>query len=405
MKILLVNKFHYLKGGSERYYFTLADAFKAQGHEVIFFSMKDERNVPCGQDKYFVNHSGIGGGLKDKISLLLHVSYSKEAYKKMTELLVIEKPDLVILNLVHRQITCSIIDAIKDFNHKIPIFWTMHDLICACPAYTMLDGKNNICEKCLDGNFNHCIYNKCTHNSYLMSWLSAHEAKQIRKHKWYDKVDLYICPSEFYKKKLEQAYFTKSKIVCMRNPLPIDTKYECNNHDEGYILYFGRLSKEKGVKTLIDAMKTIDYKLIILGTGPLEKELKNYVISSKINNVEFKGFQEGEKLKTYIRNSRCVVLPSEWYENGPYSAMESMALGKPLIVSNKGGLPELVEDGANGYIYNNKEELKEKINTICTINKEAYDLICLNSYNKSIGIFNPINYCEGILAKVEIFTF
>ena len=401
MKVLLVNKFHYKKGGSETYYFTLADALKEAGHEVIFFSMKDDKNIPCDQEKYFIKHSGINGGIMDKLSLFLHISYSKEAYKNMTELLKKENPDLVILNLVHKQITCSIIDAIKEFNPKLPIFWTMHDLICVCPAYTMLDGKGNICEKCLDGNFNHCIYNKCVHNSYLMSWLSAHEAKQIRKHKWYDKVDLYICPSEFYKKKLEQANFTKSKIVCMRNPLPIDTKYECNDHDEGYILYFGRLSKEKGIKTLIDAIKEIDYKLFILGTGPLEKELKDYVISNHINNVEFKGFQEGDNLKNYIRNSRCVVLPSEWYENGPYSAMEAMALGKPLIVSSQGGLPELLKDGTNGFVFRNFDELVSVILKIIICDTSDYSNLCESSLNMAKNYFKPDKYIYNLLKNFK----
>ena len=199
MKILLVNKFHYMKGGSERYYFTLADAFKRNGHEVIFFAMKDEKNIPCKQEKYFVSNSSINGGIKNKISMVLHMVYSKEAYKKMTQLLKDENPDLVILNLVHKQITCSIIDAIKDYNPKIKIFWTMHDLITVCPSYTMLDGNGNICEKCLHGDFNNCKKNKCIHGSTLMSLLSTYEAKQIKKHKWYNKIDLFICPSNFYK--------------------------------------------------------------------------------------------------------------------------------------------------------------------------------------------------------------
>ena len=181
MKILLVNKFHYMKGGSERYYFTLADAFKEKGHDVVFFAMKDEKNIACEQEKYFVNNSSVNGGIKSKLNMVLHISYSKEAYKKMSLLLQEEKPDLVILNLVHKQITCSIIDAIKDYNDKLLIFWTMHDLIAVCPSYTMLDGNGNICEKCLNKDFNNCRKNKCIKGSTLMSWLSTYEAKQIKR--------------------------------------------------------------------------------------------------------------------------------------------------------------------------------------------------------------------------------
>ena len=104
----------------------------------------------------------------------------------------------------------------------------------------------------MDGNFKNCIENKCIKGSTLMSYLSVYEAKYIRRKKWYDKVDLFICPSEFYKRKLEEAHFTNSKIISLRNPLPIHTKYECNDKNEGYILYFGRLSKEKGFLDLIE---------------------------------------------------------------------------------------------------------------------------------------------------------
>lgn len=399
MKVLLVNKFHYMKGGSEKYYFTLADALKKLGHDVIFFAMKDEKNVFCEQEKYFVSNSSVKGGIKSKLNMILHIAYSKEAYKKMKQLCEIEKPDIVILNLVHKQITCSIIDAIKEVNKDTKIIWTMHDLITICPSYTMLDGKGNVCEKCLDGNFNHCKKNKCIHGSRLMSWLSTYEAKQIKKHGWYNKVDLFICPSEFYKKKLESAKFTTSKIICLRNPLPLDTKYEINSQDDGYILYFGRLSKEKGIKTLIDSMKEIDYKLYILGTGPLEEELKEY--SKDYKNIEFKGFQTGETLTNYIRNCRCVILPSEWYENGPYSAMEAMALGKPLIVSNIGGLPELVEEDKNGYIYDDFNKMIEKINKIIHLDKEKYSELCKISNKKAQEMFETEKYIENILLQIK----
>lgn len=399
MRVLLVNKFHFMKGGSERYYFTLAEAFKNLGHEVVFFAMKDEKNISCEQEKYFVSNASIKGGIKSKLNMVMHIAYSKEAYMNMKLLCEEEKPDLVILNLVHKQITCSIIDAIKEVNPKTKIFWTMHDLICACPAYTMLDGNGNICEKCLDGNYSYCKKNKCVHGSKLMSYLSTYEAKQIKKHGWYDKVDLFICPSQFYKKKLDEAHFTKSRIVWMRNPLPFDAKYELNNHDDNYILYFGRLSKEKGVKNLIDAMKDINYKLYILGTGPIEDELKYY--ASNYKNIEFKGFQSGEALTNYIRNARCIVLPSTWYENGPYSAMEAMALGKPLIVSNLGGLPELVENAVNGYIYKTNEELKDVLNLMINLSKDKYSLMCQSSLEKARVYFNQEQYINDLIKIYE----
>ena len=177
MKVLLVNKFHYKKGGSETYYFTVAEALKARGHEVVFFAMKDdEKNIPCEQEKYFVSNAAVRGGIKSRLNMIIHIAYSKEAYENMKNILQNEKPDLVILNLIHKQITLSIIDAIKEYNSKMPIFWIMHDLITICPSYTMLDGKGNICEKCLQGSFSPCVENRCIKGSKLMSILSKYEA-------------------------------------------------------------------------------------------------------------------------------------------------------------------------------------------------------------------------------------
>lgn len=312
MKVLLVNKFHYRKGGSETYYFTLAEALKQAGHEVVFFAMEDrEKNLPCQQEKYFVSNASVTGGIRSKLNMILHLTYSKEAYRKMRQLLAAEKPDLVILNLVHKQITLSVVDAVRDHDPEIPIFWTMHDLITVCPSYSMRDGSGSICEKCLGGNYLHCVKNKCIKGSMLMSVLSAYEAAYIRRRKWYDDVDLYICPSEFYRRKLTEGKFTGRPVITLRNPLPLDTVFETQGQDEGYVLYFGRLSHEKGVKTLIEAAKRAGCRLVILGTGPQEEELK--ALAADAANIEFKGFQTGEALKNYVRNSHCVVLPSEWY--------------------------------------------------------------------------------------------
>ena len=396
MKILLVNKFHYRKGGSETYYFTLAEALRARGHEVIFFAMKDEgKNLPCDQEQYFVSNASVRGGIKSKLNMVLHMNYSKEAYRKMKQLLEAEKPDLVMLNLVHKQITLSTLDAIKEYDPELPVFWTVHDLIMVCPSYSMRDGSGNICEKCLGGDFSHCVKNRCIKGSLPMSILSRNEAEFIRKHGLYNKVDLYICPSEFYRKKLTEAKFTTSPVMAMRNPLPLGTVYEICEKPEDYVLFFGRLSSEKGVGTLIEAAGKCGCRLVILGTGPQEAELK--ALAEGMENVEFKGFQTGQALTDYVKNARCVVLPSEWYENGPYSAMEAMALGKPLIVSNMGGLPELVEDGVNGYIYEKSaENLASCIRKLQQLNADAYRTMAEASLERAKQMFSPEAYVEQI---------
>ncbi|MBD5133157.1 MAG: glycosyltransferase family 4 protein [Clostridiales bacterium] len=402
MKVLLVNKFHYKKGGSETYYFTLAEALKARGHEVIFFSMKDpERNLPCEQEKYFVSNASVGGALKSKINMVTRMAYSKEAYRNITQLLKDEKPDLVMLNNIHRQITLSVIDAVKDFDSKLPIFWTMHDFATACPAYTMLDGAGKICERCLDGDFGHCVDNRCMKGSKLMSMLVKYEADFIRRKRLYDKVDLYICPSEFIMRMLQHAGFTKREIVMMRNPLPMDTQYKLSDTTGDYVLYFGRLSEEKGVRVLIDAVSKVGCRLEIVGTGPLEDELKDYVKRAGAKGVTFRGFQTGRALTDYVAGSRCVVVPSVWYENGPYNVMEAMAIGKPLIVSHYGGLPELVEHGKNGYVYhaadgNAADALADHIRKMFALTEDEYAGMARSSLEKAKEMFDAEQYVVGI---------
>ena len=400
MKVLLVNKFHYRKGGSETYYFTLAEALQKRGHEVVFFAMQDrENNLPCKQESYFVSNASVRGSIRSKLNMALHLTYSKEAHANMKRLLTDEKPDLVILNLVHRQLTLSILDAIREYDPKLPIFWIMHDLIAVCPAYSMRDGRGNICEKCLQGSFRPCVENRCIKGSLPMSLLAKYEADFIRRKKWYDQVTLYICPSEFYRKKLTEGRFTSRPMVTLRNPLPPDTVCEAATEDQGYVLYFGRLSPEKGVGMLIEAAKLCGCPLVILGTGPMEAALKAQ--AGNCPHISFGGFQTGKALTDYVKNSRCVVLPSQWYENGPYSAMEAMALGKPLIVSDNGGLPELVEDGVNGFVCpaaQGAQALAGCIRKMMGLSPEDYRAMAQSSLKKAKEMFDAERYIDEIEA-------
>lgn len=398
MKVLLINKFHYRKGGSETYYFTLAETLEAMGHQVVFFSMEDERNLPCPQSPYFVSHVAAEGGLKNKLALVRRMNYSREAYDRLSALLAAERPQLAVLNLVHKHLTLSVIDALRDFDPGLPIFWTMHDLIAVCPAYTMLNGRGEVCSKCLDGDFGHCVRERCVRSSLPMSLLARREAEFIRKKGWYRQVDLYLCPSEFYRSLLTRAGFTTSPIVTLRNPLPLDTPYEPGGADDGYALYFGRLSREKGVASLIQAARQAGLPLVICGAGPDEARCRQ--LAGEDGLISFRGFQTGQALRDIIRRSRCVVLPSEWYENGPYSAMEAMALGKPLVVSGIGGLPELVQPGVNGQIYAPSEGVPGLIGALQSLFRldgAAYAAMSRASMERARALFDPRRYVEQLM--------
>lgn len=357
MKILLVNKFHYIKGGSETYYFGLGELLEKYGHEVIYFSMKDDNNRPCEQEKYFVDHVDFNApmGKVQTVKAALKMLYSFEAKKKFEQLIIDEKPDIIHLNIFQSQLTGSIVDVAKKYH--IPIVYTAHDLKSVCPNYQMLN-HGVICEKCLHGNYMNCFMTGCMKDSKAKSLLATMEAEVYKIKKIYQNIDLVITPSEFYKKKIEESGVVKCPVVHMTNFLPEETEYKNGAERGEYFLYFGRLSREKGILTLVKAyaQAKVDKPLYIVGTGPMREQIQKTIEEMNLlDRVKLLGFKSGEALKNIIENALCVCLPSEWYENGPYSIMEAQAAGRPVIVSSNGGLPELVEKGITGDVVKPKD--------------------------------------------------
>lgn len=404
MKILLVNKYHYVKGGSETYYFGLADMLRQCGHEVIFFAMEDERNIPCAQAEYFVSNVDFNGDISpfQKLKAACRVLYSFEAKKKIIRLIEREKPDVVHINLVHRHLTLSIVRAVKKLG--LPIIYTVHDLNAVCPNHEMAV-QGSICEKCLHGHFGSCIRQRCMKGSLMKSLLAAAEAMNYKRMKIYEDIDLYITPSAFYKSLLERAQITASPIVHMKNFLPADTIYSDGNPDGGYLLYHGRLSEEKGLLTLLQAVEELpQVQLLIAGSGVMEDVLKQYIASRQLQErVRLLGFQSGAALRRLVAESKCVVLPSEWYENGPYAVMEAMAQGKPVIASRIGGLPEIVKDGVTGYLCEpfNKESLRNCIKKAWSLSESEYRQMQVHSVEHAKRDFAAETYRKQILKLYE----
>lgn len=395
MKILLVNKFHFLKGGSEKYYFELAELLKENGHEVSFFSMKDDKNIKTDCKEYFVDSIDLNNASKLKA---LDVIYSKKNKKKMEEALDEFKPDIVHLNNFQRQLSESIIEAIKE--RDIPIVFTAHDLESICPAITMLDSNKEICELCKKGKFINCIKKKCIKNSSLKSILGAIEGKYYRLKKVYNKkISYIITPSNFYRQKLIEDGISEQKIKVIYNFIDVN-KYDIEIKDNGYGLYFGRLSKEKGILNLIEAFSKIQgKKLYIAGDGPergiIEKIIKERNLDK---NIKLLGYLSQNEVKNYIKNARFVVAPSIWYENCPYSILETQAIGKPIIGANLGGIPELVQDKQNGliYSYNSIDELETKMKFLFE-NKELAEQYGRNAKEYAKKRYSKENYYNNIM--------
>lgn len=361
MRVLLVNKFHWNKGGSEKYYFELGELLKQHGHEVAYFSMEDEKNIKTGDKEYFVPKFDLNNSSKLKA---LDVIYNKENEKIMEKALDEFKPDVVHLNNFQRQLSASIIKPIKKRN--IPIVFTAHDVQAICPAITMMDNDKNPCELCMKGRYINCIKKSCNKGSKLKSALGAIEGYYYRNHKIYiDKIDYIITPSEFYKTKFIEDGINPNKIQAIHNSIEMND-YNVETQNDGYALYFGRLSKEKGILNLINAFAKCDKgNLYIAGEGPEKENIEKIIKENNLEDrVELLGFLNKEQMTDVTRKCKFVVVPSIWYENCPYSVLETLAIGKPIIGSNMGGIPELVIDNENGFIYNTVDELTEKMNLL-----------------------------------------
>jgi glycosyltransferase involved in cell wall biosynthesis len=362
MKVLGVNKFYYLRGGSETYFFSLNQLLEENGYEIIPISMKDERNISNRFEKYFIEHIDYTNmNITEKITNSFKLIYSVEAYEKIKKIVREQKPQIAHLHIFQHQFSPSILHALKKC--KIPIVNTVHDLKVICPNYQMLN-QTGICEKCKGSKYYNCFKYSCAKDSKINSLVYVLEAYLHKILKSYSLVDKYICPSNFYKTKLCEFGIKPEKVVHVPNFVDVNAfipHYEFDN----YFLYVGRIAEEKGLMTLIKAMKFVNKSsLILVGTGPYEKELQNEVANLNINNVKFVGYKTGDDLRGIIQKCKFLILPSEWYENCPMSIIEAMAYGKAVIGSDLGGIPELIADNVTGSVFEagNAEDLAGKIN-------------------------------------------
>ncbi|MBD3413070.1 MAG: glycosyltransferase [Candidatus Aminicenantes bacterium] len=362
MKILLVNKFFYLKGGAERAFFDTAELLKRKGHEILSFSMKHPNNKESSFSNYFVSPVDFNqiSGFGNKIKAAGRILYSVESQKKISELMEYKRPGLVHLHNIHSQISPSILFAIKKYN--LPVVMTLHDYKLACPVYTFFRDQKP-CEKCSGQHYYHCLIHKCSKSSYFKSLLNTlemylhHQLLHI-----YGLVDAFICPSRFlYEKISETGYQFKSHYL--PNFIHFDKYVPSYTWEDKTLVYFGRLSEEKGLSTLCEAAKGLDIKVKIIGDGPLKHDLEKKVSQENIKNIIFTGYQKGRHLYDHIKNSMAAVLPSLWYENNPRMILESFALGKPVIGSRIGGIPELVMDEKTGFTFKpgDAQDLRDKI--------------------------------------------
>ncbi|GAB7562298.1 glycosyltransferase family 4 protein [Methylobacillus methanolivorans] len=394
--LLSVNNYHYRRGGSDVVYLDHAALMEDLGWNNAFFSMHHPKNFATPWENYFVDELEFGNsyGVVDKAIMASKVIYSFEAQKKLKKLLQDYPADVAHLHCIYHHLSPAILPTLHE--HGVPIIMTAHDLKIACPAYKMLN-ETGICEKCKDGNFLNVIKHKCLRNSLGPSVIVALESTLHHKLNTYKKyLSKIAVPSRFFMNKFVEWGWPEDRFTYIPNY--VDSSLFTPEYSPGdYFLYFGRLAPEKGVETLLKSVKKSGVKLKVAGTGP--EEAKLHALQNELQaDVEFLGYQSGEALHTLIKESKAIVLPSEWYENAPMSLLESMAFGKPLVVANIGGIPEMIEPGETGWMFTSGD-VDELANLLTSIDGTADDKLL--TYGKASRAlveerFNRDNYVNSM---------
>ncbi len=363
MTIIQANKFYALKGGAERYMLELSAWLETHGHAVVPFAMQHPDNLPSPFDDKFVSYvqtESTRSSPWQAMRTIGRMTYSLEARRKLATLIAQEKPDLAHLHNIYTQISPSILHTLKD--QRVPVVMTVHDHHLISPQY-------NIWASGCGEDYRHVGLLKGTLERYHKGSAAASlvQTAVYKFHRWlkiYEKhVDLFICPSLYMKRQLVAGGFPVEKIRV--NPFGIDPHVVEPRYDHdgstvrqahgspqaGYFLFVGRLSEEKGIETIVRAAKLIpDVVFKIVGRGSDMERLHR--VADGLENVEFVGFRMGPELARLYRGAMAVLLPSRVHENFPLAILESMAAGKPVIASNVGGVPEIVDDRVNGFLVN-----------------------------------------------------
>lgn len=358
----MVNKFLYPAGGAETYLFQLGKYWEEQGNEVEYFGMEHPDNKVGNRWNLYTRSMDFHRmGIFANVTNPFRIVYSREAKKKMGKILECFRPHVIHIHNFNYQLTPSVLLAVEAYRkrtgRKVRVVYTAHDSQLVCPNHYMYRPKGNqVCDACLHGSFFQCAQGRCIHGSFLRSLLGSLEAVYWNWRKVYKSLDVIICPSLFMKRQLDTNPDFAGKTVRLCNF--VEPVKEAEKKKGSYVLYFGRYSEEKGIRTLLQVCRELpQIPFVFAGGGPLE------ALTEGIPNVKNMGFLSQEQLDPVIRGARFSICPSECNENCPFSIIESMMHKTPVLGSDRGGIPELIETGHTGWLFSagEKEKLKDSI--------------------------------------------
>ena len=406
MKILLINNFFGNYGGAEIMMHETASILKSKGHEVFFFATKSKNTQDYEYSKYFPDY--IHYSSLPKIDFLFHIwksFYNPDAEKKLDLFIKKIKPDVAHCNNITYDLTPSVLNAC--YRNNIPVVMTLHDATLMCPSMTMRIKSGDYCknELCVKGNPIHCLINKCFFGNFMKSAAASAEFLFRKIHRLYDKIQLFICPSQAILSLAARSGINRGKLVHLNNF--VDDSYLKKQpvySNKGYFLYVGRLAEEKGLNYLLEAMSKLPRHigLHIVGTGPDEANLKDYAVGLELSNVVFTGFKTGKELEDEYKGCIATILPCNWFEIFGLTILESFAFGKPVIASHIGGIPEIVENEWDGITFEpkNVDALAEAIEKLYCNNDLAVEM-GKNGRTKAEIVYNSEIYYAKLIRIYE----
>lgn len=398
MKVLFINNFNYLRGGSEKVFFEEKEMLLKNNHKAAVFSRTSEKNEKSEFEGCFpqaMDTERLELSLQT-IRTVKELIYSKDARRGLRDVVSMFSPDIAHAHNIYGRLSTSVLDELKE--SKVPTVLTLHDLKMLCPSYLMLS-HGVVCEKCKGSRYHRAITEKCHKGSFMASAVYALETWINHVFKKYDTVKYFIAPSRFLRNKFIEYGWDPTRVVYLPNFIDSST-IEPSIGTGDYLLYIGRLSREKGVQTLLQALRQVGMptSLKIVGDGPERQELEYIARQSNIQ-VQFTGYLKGVELQQSIANAKAVLMPSEWYENAPISLLEAFAYGKPVVGAEIGGIPEMIDDGVNGFLFTpgNTDELKEVIERVLSMADDALYDMGRSARDKVEREFSPERHYSGLI--------
>ncbi|MEG0992629.1 MAG: glycosyltransferase family 4 protein [Bacteroidales bacterium] len=391
MKVLEINKYFYLKGGTETVFFSTIKLLLERNHDVVIYTTKDARNAKGeGATLYEHDYPELRDcSMLNKLKYILRFFYNIPASREIEQIILKEKPDIAHVHLLFNSFSISILRVLK--KHGIPVVYHAHDYRLLCPNYLLFDSELNICEECLGKSVIPCVRKRCSRKNLLNSSMLALDMWLRRKiFPINNYIQSILCVSSFSKEKhIKMFPLNRENIKTLYNPVNVTP---CATNLGEYLLYYGRISHEKGLRLLIEAIKEIpEIPLVIVGGGDSE------LLTDLPANVIWEGYKPYEQLTSIINKARYVVVPSMWYETFGLSIVESYGRKTPVIGANHGGIKEIISDNKTGFLFQagDKNSLQKIIRLSWNLPVEEYNQLAENAFEK-YKEFSGIEYIQSL---------